>query len=529
MREAARRGWSLLLIVMMCTWQYPAAAVQATLVETIQLDEPLFNVQLIVRGDSSHDFEVNLEMPDGTMYAHNKFDGKKVFYLKPMQERRWLINEAPAGEYRLHIVGEPQQYTTDLKEELHKPVTSMLSPVDTTMKVSGSALTVTWSATGDYDDSDLIRFYLREDGGLGDMRIGDAPLANGSATIPLPRSIADGTYELHAIADNKTADGQRIDPNVTLQLERGVHYNGIEVEDVQVVGRRANIYFTVPRGIEWHSVTGILMNADGATTKLGADREQMEQRENEEASNARRFRWSVDLDQDGTFSGTFHIVLADGNLSPAIAIPSFQRAARDWSLDNVAWSIEEEKTNERQVQVRFKLQREAQAEVVDGVDVLYQGTIAASEEETAVTVPLKEGDHILTVFLADPDGDIQWYSKRYLVDFTPPQLSMIQPLSTHDALHESYASGFTDPDSVVYAEGREIIPDVNGYFQVEAVGSSLTLRVRDSHGNETGYHWEAQSRTRSVTIIFIIINVAIIAATAFVFYWMWRDWKIKKR
>jgi hypothetical protein len=173
------------------------------------------------------------------------------------------------------------------------------------------------------------------------------------------------------------------------------------------------------------------------------------------------------------------------------------------------------------VQISLTLQDETKVQVMDGLTVLFGKSAPKTVEKGTfdVNVPLTEGDHLIQVLLGDAGGSVQEYTKRFLVDFTPPQLTMIQPQNTHAKLIGDYASGFTDTDSVVLYEGKEIRPDAKGYFKINGVGKSLNLLIKDSHGNETTYHWSSSSNWNWGLTFFIIFNIFMVLCTiaAFIF------------
>ncbi|MFC3341777.1 hypothetical protein [Paenibacillus abyssi] len=494
----------------------PANAEPAIKTETLRLDEKQFNVQFIVTGEASEPFEVELEMPGGTRYTHDQFDGKKVLYLDMEGERRWLINEAPAGEYKLHISGTEQAYRVTIKKELRRPDTAWVSPLGTELTAANEPIQLAWRSQGDYDANDRIRFFLRPAGGWQNMLIGEAQLGDGAASLYLPGTLADGEYELFIIADNKTPDGQHIEPDVTLHVQRGVSYDGIRAVHAIPRGDAIELEFEFPRDLEWTVITASFTDGTGSTFLKHAGRQELSEIEQTERTDMQVLRWLLPLNA-GAYKGSFQVVFGDYTMSPVMDIPSFELKMRDWSKDEVKWSIETEKTNARQLQVILKLQAKTHVQIVNGSSgILFDQAVAGGEEaeEQIVSVPLAEGDQIIEVLLADQGGAVKLYSKRYLVDYTPPRLTMIQPLSTHERLEGGLASGFADLDSIIIHNGNEITPDASGYFSIEGVGDSLEISVRDSHGNETSYSWQAAGGGWSkALIVIIVINLLLVGGT----------------
>src|SRR5690625_7623434 len=94
---------------------------------------------------------------------------------------------------------------------------------------------------------------------------------------------------------------------------------------------------------------------------------------------------------------------------------------------------------------------------------------------------------------------------------------MIQPLTSHDTLEEPFASGFVEQDSILNVNGNEVDYDEEtGYFRVDDIKNSITIKLTDQSGNEVNYTWSANSTNESESNLLwiILINVIIVACVA---------------
>lgn len=506
-------------------------AAPVTVSEGIRIESDQNNIQIIVKGDGGKPFEADLELPDGTIFKHEQYDAGKVLYLEmDASERRWLINVAPKGEYKLHMTGEAQGYALSLKTELRKPVTEWISPSNTVISSSAGALRLTWKTEGDYDGNDAIRFFLKPANGWQDMLIGEAGLGAGQAVISLPGTLADGDYGLYAIADNKTPDGQTLDPKVTITVSGAASGDAPRILEVSPQGEEVSLKLEVPNSRSLTEVSAQFTDAAGTVTEKTTVVADLYELEETEGANARMYRWVLPL-SEGVYHGWMQLQYADGGTSAIVQIPEFELKQRDWSQDVITWSIESEKTNAQQLQITLELKDKTQVQLVDSADgILFDKIIAPGGEEGSgetITVPLSEGDHFIELWLKDGGGASTSYSRRYLIDRTPPALTMIQPQASHKQLKDGIASGFTDLDGIVIYDGVEYTPDHTGYFNIEGVGDALQLNIRDSHGNETSYYWEASGGLSKVWMIFILINALLIMVAVFIIYMIRRRWKGK--
>lgn len=530
-----RRGtrWLALALSLWLLGAASAYAAPVTVSEGIRIESDQNNIQIIAKGDAGKPFEANLELPDGTIYEHEQYDAGKVLYLKmDTGERRWLINVAPKGEYKLHLTGEAQGYQLSLKTEQRKPVTEWVSPSNTTIPSGSGSLSLTWKTEGDYDADDDIRFFLKPANGWQDMLLGEASLGSGQAVIALPGTLADGEYGLYAIADNKTPDGQMLDPKVKIIVSGGTDGDGPRLIDVAPQGEEVSLEFEAPRSMTIIEASAQFTDAAGAATERTSALADLYELEPIEGSDTRSYRWTLPL-PEGTYNGRMQLQYENGAMSGIVAIPEFELARRDWTKDTITWSIESEKTNAQQLQITLALQAETRVQVVDSADgILYDKLMGPADDERSsetISVPLTEGDHFVELLLQDNGGALTSFSKRYLIDRTPPLLTMIQPQANHKQLKDGIASGFTDTDSVVIYKGTEYAPDEAGYFRIDDVGSSLQLTVRDSHGNETSYSWEASGGWSKAWMTFILINALLLIATVVLIYWIRRNAKSKPK
>lgn len=528
MKLLHNRFQRILFVVLLSFLLLPqsAHAEQASTTKQITIVEKQYNVQIVIVGDAEKSFEADLELPDGTKIDHKNYDGNKMLYLETeAAERRWLLNVASPGTYKLHISGEQQNYMVNIKEELVKPSTTWLSPLNTTVNVSNDLLSLSWRVEGDYDDNDRIRFYLTATTAGVTMHIGEQQLSVGEVQLSLPATIADGKYKLTAIADNKTNEGQQLDPKVTINMKRGHAAPIIEIKELIPEGDIVSFELEAPRNWGFYSVQAQLSDEAGTSIRKEGFYDDLLTIEEDVESDKVTYLWTVSL-PEGSYKGTLQLLYDNGTATPSVAIDSFVMKQRDWSKDKVEWIPEAEKINSSYVQLKLTLLEETHVLVVDSVEgVRYEHLLTPDGEQQideTITIPLIEGDHILEVFLRDKYGAATSYSKRYLVDRTPPTLTMIQPQSKHSKLTGGMASGFTDTDSVVIVDGKEIQLDAAGYFQIIGVKNELALTVRDAHGNETYFNWQKASSTKRTMIIFIVVNALLIAATIAIIWWLRR-------
>jgi len=513
-------------VALLCSILFTVQAVTAaplSVTEQVTISKEQYNIQIVVVGDANKAFEADLELPDGTKIQHDNYDGNHYMYIEMEEgERRWLINSAAKGTYKLHVEGAEQNYSISLKEELRRPNTTWLSPLKTEVNVQAAAsISMKWEVSGDVEQMDLIRFYLQSSAGGTEMLVGEEALATGLAELTLPATVEDGEYKLSILADNKTSEGQRIDPEVTVKLERGNKEAPLKVLQVIPQGDQASVQFEVTKSLSFNGGNANFKSANGEVVQLELLQQQLEQLEVDVNADVHRYAWSAAL-EEGTYTGELQLIYADGTMSSPAAIPSFTLKQRDWSKDTVVWVPEHEKINSTHIQVELSLASKTAVQIIDSADgLLYEKTLEPKDgkaiEET-INIPISEGDHIMEVLLSDPAGDSFSSSKRYLVDRTPPTLTMIQPQSKHTKLIGNKASGFTDTDGIVTANGKQIEPDTTGYFVIDGVQDELTITVRDAHGNETYFQWKEAASRSKLWIWFVLINLVLITAAVVIVY-----------
>lgn len=487
---------------------------------SIKLETQLYNVQFIVSGEVDDNFDVNLVAPDGTKYDHSNYEGKKAFYFKLSKSRSWLLNEAMPGEYKFEIVGSDQNYKTSIEKELRKPVTTMETPVGGNVVLEGgAAIQLAWTVEGDVEESDYLNVYLKPSNGWQRMPVGKARLKEQRASIRLPETVQDGEYELILVADNKTPERQTIVSNTKVTVRRGYALQGFQVTEVRALGDRVRIQMKVSNGLSWKGIS-TSFERSGTTDKpvlKQANRTELHLEKDTSDPNSSLYEWEVALTESGSYKGSYQVIYEDLIGSSVKLLPEFELKIRDWTKDTVKFLQTAEKTNLKQLQIGLNLQADSHVQVVDGSSVLYDQKIPAAGadgKDTTIQVPLKEGDIVLQVLVGDDFGNIKSYPKRYLADFTPPVLTMIQPQGQHAKLEGGFASGFVEKDSVVFVGEKEYQPDGNGYFRIDNVGDSLDLIARDSHGNETSFHWSSRESWNKPLFTFIAINVLLVGLTS---------------
>ncbi|WP_127587717.1 hypothetical protein [Paenibacillus koleovorans] len=518
----------LLLCLLLVSWAVAdtIGAEDSPSTASIRLEETLYNVQLIVTGEVEDTFEVNLIAPDGAKYVHANYAGQKALYFKLPKARIWLLNEAMPGEYRFEISGSSQAYKTSVEKELRKPITTWLSPAGETIALEGTAsLQLAWKVEGDADESDVLKVYLKPAGGWQRMQAAQVRLKAQNASIRLPATVQDGEYELILVADNKTPEGQTIPTNTKIKVQRGYTLQGFQVMGAEAMGDQVRITMKVSNKLIWKGISASF-EKEGATGPLlleRANRTDLYSEADKSDPNSSLYEWDVDMAESGKYKGSYQVVYEDWIESAVQRLPEFELRIRDWSKDTVAFLTEAEKTNLKQVQIRLKLQADAHVQVVDGGTILYDQKISADgtdQKALTIQVPLLEGDRLLQAVVGDSFGNIRSFPKRYLVDFTPPLLTMIQPQGQHSKLEGGFASGFVEKDSVILVGGQEHLPDRNGYFRINHVNRSLDLTVRDSHGNETRFQWSSPEGWSKLWLTFVSINVFLVGLTAAGVYWI---------
>lgn len=495
-----KRNCLVLVIVALCAVVGGTVeAEEATTSLSVLLEEIQYNIQFVVTGRTDGQFEADLIAPDGTRYNHQDIDAAKALYFKLDQARSWLLNEAEAGEYRVEITGSMQVYDLTLERELRRPSTTLLSPAGSgIVTLEGDApLQLVWETTGDVEAGDLLRIYVKPEGGWQRIPVGQAALESGSTAIPLSGNIHDGRYELVLIADNKTASGQLIEPGVMLNIRGGVSYEGLQAVSVERLGPQARIVLKAINDSAWTGVTASLQREGMLDRPLivQAARDELFTYTLEEEQGVMYYEWDVSLPENGVYNG-YYQTLYDSKIGGALkALPSFEVWIRDWSQDKVVFLQEAEQTNLERVGIGLTLQADSLVQVTDGETLLFDEELSAAGEdgpETVIRVPLRDGERLLQVFIGDSFGNLNVYSKLYRTDFTPPRLMMIQPLNNHTRLEGNFASGIVEKGSVIVSGGKVYQPDEDGYFRIDGVGSSLDLIVQDGFGNETRYQWKGQ-------------------------------------
>lgn len=518
-----KRVIGLLVIAAGLYFLYPvqlfAAPVATT--ESIKLSSQQYNIQIVIKGNSGHGFEANLEMPDGTIYEHDSYNANEVLYLTmDKSERIWIVNVAQSGEYKLHLEGEAQGYDISIKEEKVRPSVSWISPMNTKL-TSVNGLSLSWKAAGDYSAEDLVQFYVKATNGWEWIKLGEAQLGANKDSLSFAGQLAAGEYELQVIADNKTEEGQIIDPKVTIvvnQTDAG-EAASFRLKKVVAKGEEVEIQFELPEALVFTEALSRFVPEAGEAIEVSSPLSDVYPLEQTEASDWKLYSWSIALPEGG-YKGALQLIFDDGGISSIIQLPAFELKQRDWSKDVITWSIESEKTNAKQLQLTLQLQAAAQVQVLDSADgVLFDQLIEASSTNAdVITVPLTEGDHIVTLVMEDMGGSMMTEEKRYLIDRTSPALTMIQPQASHMKLKDGIASGFTDTDAIILYQGREYTPDEAGYFQITDVKNSLKLMLRDSHGNETSYYWEERGGFSKSLIVLISTGIILILATVVIIY-----------
>ncbi|WP_409344048.1 hypothetical protein [Paenibacillus sp. MBLB4367] len=488
--------------------------------ETVKLTETMTYVQLVVTG-TADDFDVDLTMPDGSKEPHKQEDMSKAMYFTFDNKRSWLIYEAAAGEYKLDIQsGSDQTFQVSVKKEIAMPITTWEAPANANVQVTnGTELKLSWKVAGEpRPDQDIIRFSLKPAGGWDAMPLGEAPLVKGAASLTVPAAVADGQYELHAVADNRTAAPQQIDPKVTVTVARGNNPPTLKLMETSKHGGTIDFDFQAPNGLAWQGIdvriVGDAKDSKPAVYKVA--KEELYTVDDKRGSDYTVYRWSLSVPGSGGYKGSFQVISQGGILGPVQPITPFQAVIRDWSKDAVKWSVENDATNRRNVEVSLSLQKDSRVQVERGKNMLFDGQVKAGDKApTVISVPLEEGDGLYNVLVGDDDGNVNTYSKRYIADFTPPRLQMIQPMAEHPKLQGGFASGFTEPGATVRIGKVELKTGPDGYFKAEKIGSSLDLTVTDESGNETSYHWRAQSKWSKQAAFFAGVNGLIAGAAVF--------------
>ncbi|MFC7679111.1 hypothetical protein ACFQV5_09330 [Paenibacillus sp. GCM10028914] len=519
-----RRVIRLLVIAVGLYLFYPVAvfAAPVTTTESIKLSSEQYNIQIVIKGNSGYGFEANLEMPNGTIYAHDSYNANEVLYLTmDTSERIWIVNVAKPGEYKLHLKGEAQGYDISVKEEKVRPSVSWISPMNTKLTPT-EGLSLSWKAAGDYTPEDSIQFYVKNTNGWEWIKLGEAPLGANEASLSFAGQLANGEYELRVIADNKTEEGQIIDPKVTIVVNQDDADDAASFQVKKVVpkGEEVEIQFELPEALVFTEALARFVPAAGEAIEVSGSSLDVYPLEQTEGSDLKLYSWTVALPEGEYKEGALQLVFDTGGISSIVQLPAFELKQRDWSKDVITWSIESEKTNAKQLQLTLELQAAAQVQVLDSADgVLFDQLIEVSSTNAdVITVPLTEGDHIVTLVMEDKGGSMMTEEKRYLIDRTSPALTMIQPQASHMKLKDGIASGFTDTDVIVFYQGKEYTPDESGYFQITDVKKSLKLMLRDSHGNETSYYWEERGGFSIAWIVLISTGIILILATVIIIY-----------
>ncbi|MGG4034900.1 hypothetical protein ABEV74_14505 [Paenibacillus cisolokensis] len=487
--------------------------------ETLNVAEPLEFAQLVVEG-SNDEFETDLILPDGKRWNNGQDDYDKGYvYVRLPQKRIWLLKQLPAGKYSLVVTGPKDSYRSYVKEKIDKPVIQWGAPANTTLTVNDdSPIPLKWSFSGDASGGALkIRFFLQPADGGERFPAGEASLNHRSHDLYIPGPLPDGDYLLTAEGDNYTAQSQAIDPKVKISLSRGVTPPGVEILDAKPAGPRVKLTFKIPESVSWKGLEAVFRSGSQPdkpiVIKYGPEDLTADE------SQPSVYSIAAELGQNGEYSGVIRWIDAGGFPGPVREIPAFRLNIRDWSKDEVKWSIGDGITNQRMAEARVSVQTVSRVQVVEGTDILFDQTVNPSKDNPAViTIPLDEGDHAIELLIADDDGNVNTYARRWIVDHTPPRLEMIQPLPSHKKMPGGFASGFAEPGSKVWVNGKEAAIDQQGYFKVESVGNKLEIRVADAAGNETKYAWEkASSASIMYWALIAGINLIFISA-AFLLY-----------
>ncbi|HBV88252.1 MAG TPA: hypothetical protein DEF42_16755 [Desulfosporosinus sp.] len=487
--------------------------------ERVELTEQKSSIQLIVIGENEQ-FEVDLVLPDQSEVIHEKEDQNLYSYISLENYRTWLIHEAKPGAYSLKIYSDSdQQFKVQVKEAIKKPQTTWSRPSNQQIEVrDNTPIPLGWSVAGDVrGDQDKLRCYIQDVNGLASVMIGEYPVANGNAGLSMPSNLSDGVYKLLIEADNRTSEPQKIDPKVTLNVQRGQELKA-EILSTEVEGSEVSIQLRVPSQLAWGTINAkfSINGQDGISVETPKD--EMDLVPDKSGNGFAVYLWTITgLEQSGSYQGLFQL-LSKGMIGPVQTIPPFDVTVREWNKDSITWSIGGDNTNKQHAEISFALQSNCYMQLIEGSDILMETEVPAKTAEDPYTLQLKlsEGEHLYEIHLRDQKGNLHRISKRLLVDYTPPKLEIIQPMPDHQEAVGDLASGFTEPENIIMVNGKEINPDERGYFQAEEIGKELNLIIKDPGGNEIQYKWK-QAKSH-FTLWVIIINLLIIAVTAGLIY-----------
>lgn len=491
---------------------------------TYDLREKKTNHQFIITGDDN-DFEVTMVLPDGTEVDHNEFDGEKYMYFSLENKRIWAVNKAAKGTYTFVIHSDSdERYRIQGKDSTKKPEIKWQKPLDATMPIKADEkIKLTWEAKGDFESSySDMKIMLKPKDGWHKFEVDTTDVGKESYEFNLPESIPSGQYDLSIMIDDAFVDETEIDPEVIIEYDNpDYEFDDIEIKDQIVENGMLYLIIEVPKYTHFEQLEARFQKK-GEDEQYTASVDWDELDAYKQLEDTEQFLWAVTtFETSGDYEGDVLAFVNDETFSETINLDPFHVEHMDYDEDDIEWSLEEGLTNAVSLEVTVNVSDDSVVTIEDGGDILAQKEV--TEEGTVISAPLDEGHRVIEVTVTDGDQNSRTFTRNFQVDHTPPSLEMIQPLTSHDTLEESFASGFVEQDSTLIVNGNEVDYDEEtGYFRVDDIKNSITIKLTDQSGNEVNYTWSANSTNESESNLLwiILINVIIVACVAGIIFYL---------
>lgn len=527
-RLAAMRmlGSSAALACLLLFMLLPFAYAQTGTSLSLRLGEAKEKQQFVIEGSES-DFEVDLVMPDGTLLKHDAVDPMQQLYLGMDNQRIWVLMQAPAGEYtfRIHSEASDASYRVWTKDAIERPEVFWQSPQHQTITITPSqnSVAASWQASGDIPPSARIQFYLQMKDTSAKRLINSSSVSYGSAELHIPSHVRDGEYALMIEAENGTLELQVIDPAVTIVVDRGAEPIVPEVISQFVDHGVWTVDVKLPNQ-GWDELQAqIISPSSGEVEVHTAGREDLMELQTD--AGDRYYRWYIaDLTANGTYSGDLYLLYQGLATGSKVELAPVEYQAVEAADHQVQWSIENERTNLRYMDVTVTVGADSELVLRSSGGMVSRYEAQADAGPLTLQIQLTEGETLYELDIRDVYGNVYTYTKRVLVDHTAPLLEMIQPLPSHASVPGERVSGFVEAGSILAIDGKPVEVAEDGYFSVMGIRSAFTLTLTDESGNVTSYHWEPKSNG-SFTLWPILVILALIAFTAVIVWWLRRTSK----
>jgi hypothetical protein len=511
-----------MLFVFLLSLVFPATAAAEDEL-TYNLREDKSKQQFIISGNDD-EFDVQMILPDGTTVNYDEFDADHYMYFSLENKRIWAVDQAKKGTYIFKITSEKAgNFSVQTKDSIERPEVNWENPFQEKVKLTGDEkLPLSWKATGDFASSyGNMKIMLQQRDGWHSFVVDTATIKDESYELQLPSTIPSGDYDLSILVDDEFISDDITNPEVIISYTNPT----FEMETIQVVEQTIEngvlyVILDIPNYSYFDQLEAEIVKK-GETEGLVSTIHVNDLIEIEEQEDSKHYLWSVaKLTEAGDYEGAMIGIKKEKEFTPLVELQPFHVVLADYEEGQIEWSLEEGLTNATNIDVTVNVDEGVFITILDEGEVLLHQEVV--EKGEVFSAALQEGYRVIEVKLSDGEQNSQTFTRHFQVDHTPPRLEMIQPLTSHQQLDSSFASGYVEENSILIVNGKEITYDDTGYFYVDDFGKNLNIELTDESGNKVEYTWQPtvdETGTNLGWLWTILINIGIIgAATGFVFY-----------